>query len=109
DVVRSQQARKVILNRNPLIDRLDLVRRLRQTGVEVILSENLPAAADNRDAFFGADLGISGVYRLVAETGSVVMGSAPQEPRSVSLLPPVHIALADTSQLLPDLFDLFDL
>jgi len=39
----------------------------------------------------------------------VVLASKPDEPRSASLLPPVHIALAERSQLLPDLFDLFDL
>jgi L-lactate dehydrogenase complex protein LldG len=32
----------------------------------------------------------------------------PKEPRSFSLLPPVHLAVAEQAQLLPDLFDLFD-
>ena len=66
---------------------------------------NTPAAS--RDAFFGAEIGISGVDSLIAETGTVVLGSRPDEPRSLSLLPPVHIAVAERRQLLADLFDLF--
>ena len=65
--------------------------------------------AHQQEAFFAADVGITNVHRLIAETGTVVMATRPNEPRSVSLLPPVHIALAERSQLLPDLFDLFDL
>ena len=66
------------------------------------------STASAREAFFGADLGISNVEHLIAETGTLVMAAKPDEPRSLSLLPPIHIAVADRSQLLPDLFDLFD-
>ena len=34
--------------------------------------------------------------------------SRPDQPRSLSLLPPFHVAIADRRQLLPDLFDLFE-
>jgi L-lactate dehydrogenase complex protein LldG len=108
DVVRTHNARKVVLGRAPLLDRLDLAGKLRAAGVEVFTVDAIPASA-SRDCFFGADVGISGVHRLIAETGSAVMASRPSEPRSLSLLPPVHIALAEPSQILPDLFDLFDL
>jgi L-lactate dehydrogenase complex protein LldG len=49
------------------------------------------------------------VAHLVAETGSVVLAAGPDDPRSLSLLPPVHIAIAARAQLVADLFDLFDL
>lgn len=108
DLVQSRGGRKVVLDRCDLVDRLDLAQRLRAAGIDVTMVDNLPATS-SRDAFFGADVGISGVYRLVAETGSVVMATSTRQPRSLSLLPPVHIALGEPSQLLPDLFDLFDL
>ena len=41
-------------------------------------------------------------------TGSVALRTRPHQPRSLSLLPPVHIAVAHRKQLLPDLFDLFE-
>lgn len=56
---------------------------------------------------FAADVGITGADWLIAETGSVVLLSRPDQPRSVSLLPRVHIAVAESRRILPDLYDLF--
>jgi L-lactate dehydrogenase complex protein LldG len=47
------------------------------------------------------------VAHLIAETGSLVVESSPTEPRSLSLLPPLHIVVAGRAQILADLFDLF--
>jgi L-lactate dehydrogenase complex protein LldG len=90
-----------------LVDSLDLPTPLRSLGIAVVPVETLvPDAA--RDPFFAADVGISGVDALIAETGTVVLKARPDEPRSLSLLPPVHIAVAERGQLLADLFDLFE-
>jgi L-lactate utilization protein LutC len=105
-LVQACSARRVLLGRGPFLDALPLADRLRALGLEVFVVDSLPGSA-GRDAYFAADVGISGVHRLITETGSLVMASAPDDPRSVSLLPPVHIALAERGQLLPDLFDLF--
>jgi L-lactate dehydrogenase complex protein LldG len=104
-LVRAAAARRVLLGRGAVLDKLDLPHRLDRT-VEVTLVDRLGQTAA-RDALFAADLGISGVAFLVAETGSVVVQARPDEPRSLSLLPPVHIAVAERSQIVPDLFDLF--
>ena len=104
DLVQGSAGRRVLLGRGTVIDALDLAPRLRERGVEVVVTDSHDA---NRDALFAADVGISGVAYLVAETGSVVAATAPEEPRSLTLLPPVHIAVASRSQILPDLFDLF--
>lgn len=107
-LLRDKQARKIVLERCPLLERLELARRLRQEGYQV--AETLPGAgAALREEAFGADVGITGVRHLVAETGSLVMTTSPETPRGTSLLPPVHLALAEPRQILPDLFDLFDL
>ena len=65
-------------------------------------------ADEGREAFFASQLGITGVDYLVAETGSAVMLARPDQPRSTSLLPVVHIAVAERSQIVADLFDLFE-
>jgi L-lactate utilization protein LutC len=106
ELVRSHAARRVLLGRGPVLDALGLAEALRAAGVEVLHAEN-PDPAAAREAFFGADLGISGVDSLVAETGTLVLASRPDQPRSLSLLPPVHVAVADRGQIVPDLFDLF--
>ena len=106
ELVQATRARRVLVGRGPFLDALGLADALRRLGLDVTLADDVPPDGA-RDAFFAADVGISGVDFLVAETGTVVLCARPHEPRSVSLLPPVHLAVAERSQLLPDLFDLF--
>lgn len=108
DVVRAKAARRVLVGRGDVLDRLDVAGRMRGLGLDVQTTDALPTTSP-RESLFAADVGVSCAYRLIAETGTVVLASAPHEPRSLSLLPPVHVVLAERRQLLPDLFDLFDL
>jgi L-lactate dehydrogenase complex protein LldG len=39
----------------------------------------------------------------LAETGTVIVGSGPGMPRSVSIVPPAHLALVPQGLILPDL------
>lgn len=55
-----------------------------------------------------ADLGLTGVEYAVAGSGTIVVVASPSHPRSVSLLPLVHIAIVRQEQLLPDLAALAD-
>ncbi len=107
ELVRGKSSRRILLGRGPVVDTLPLFDGLRALGVDVVLTDS-PPADGWRDAAFSAEVGISGVDHLIAETGSVALVTRPDQPRGLSLLPPVHIAVADQSQILPDLFDLFD-
>jgi L-lactate dehydrogenase complex protein LldG len=44
----------------------------------------------------------------LADTGSVVLASSPDEPRARSLLPAVHVSLLHKERILPGLAELFD-
>lgn len=107
-LVRERGARRVLFGAEPVFEGLDWAGALRAAGAEVVPAAGAPNAAGRREAFFAADLGLSGVDYLIAETGSVVQLSRPDQPRALSLLPPVHVAVARHDQLLPDLFDLFE-
>src|SRR6185437_11226811 len=100
DLVHARSARRVLLGGGEVLNALSISEPLRTAGVEAITEAD-------RDAFFQADLGLTGVDYLIAETGSVILASRPEQPRSLSLLPPIHIAVAERRQILPDLFDLF--
>ncbi|HNQ22683.1 MAG TPA: lactate utilization protein C [Phycisphaerae bacterium] len=63
-----------------------------------------PPVSDEQ--LFAVGAGISGVAAAVAETGSIVCVSGPSRWRSLSLVPPVHIAVVREEQILPDLLDL---
>jgi L-lactate dehydrogenase complex protein LldG len=54
------------------------------------------------------DAGVSEAAWGLAETGSVVLASSPEEPRAASLLPWVHISLLREDRILPGLDELFD-
>jgi L-lactate dehydrogenase complex protein LldG len=54
-----------------------------------------------------ADVGITSADYALADTGSLVMLSSPQEARLVSLLPPAHIAVVPRERILTGLDELF--
>jgi L-lactate dehydrogenase complex protein LldG len=58
-----------------------------------------------RNLLARADLGLSGVDYIIAETGTLVLLALPGHMRGVSLLPPVHVAVARTEQVLATLAD----
>lgn len=52
-----------------------------------------------------ADLGITGVDWMIAETATAVLVSRKGAPRMASLLPPSHVAVVEASQVVPTLAD----
>jgi L-lactate utilization protein LutC len=106
DLASARQAHHVLLGRGSLLDSLHLRDRLEARKIQVTVVNEV-TAANCREPFFSADIGVSGIEALVGETGTLVAAASPTEPRSLSLLPPVHIAIAEQSQVLSDLFDLF--
>jgi L-lactate utilization protein LutC len=105
-LVRTRPVRRVLLGGGDILTALQVVPPLREAGIEVV---EVGTQQTSREYFFAADLGLSGVDYLIAETGSVILASRPAQPRSLSLLPPIHVAVAERRQVLPDLFDLFAL
>ena len=76
----------------------------RRTGVRA--GEEKAALIDEAA---NAGVGITTVDYALAESGTLVLLSNPDQPRSTSLLPPIHIAIVERTQLLRGLDDLFAL
>ncbi|WP_411887440.1 LutC/YkgG family protein [Hydrocarboniphaga effusa] len=57
------------------------------------------------DLFDHVDAGISTTLGGVAETGSLLLWPTPAEPRTLSLIPPVHIALLFEDQIVETLHE----
>jgi L-lactate dehydrogenase complex protein LldG len=105
ELARSMAACRALLGRERILADLGIAERLRGIGVETRRPGE--SGSDNdREGIFAADVGITGVDYLIGETGSVVLSARPDQPRALSLLPPVHIAVARCEQIVPDLFDL---
>ncbi len=60
------------------------------------------------DELYEFDAGVTDVYCAVAETGSLVVRTSPEHGRALSLVPPVHVAILQPRDFLPDLLDLFE-
>jgi L-lactate dehydrogenase complex protein LldG len=63
----------------------------------------------SRDDLFACDAGISTAQLAIAETGTLVLQSARERHRLLSLVPPVHIALLSADDICNSLLDVITL
>ena len=85
-----------------------LVSRGNETGQAVYQSEEdlpelreyeKPVEAWKDDLFNGIDASLTSSRCGIAETGTLVLWPGPDEPRLMSLVPPVHFTVLDTSRI----------
>lgn len=62
-----------------------------------------------RNACATAGVGITSAYCLLAQTGTIVLRATAEEPRLISLLPPVHIAVVPQDRLLTNLDEMLSM
>ena len=72
----------------------EIVKRI-ATGKLTVASDETPATKD----LFKYDVGITRAQAGIAETGTLVLDSSVERNRLVSLVPPIHIAILDASQI----------
>jgi L-lactate dehydrogenase complex protein LldG len=54
---------------------------------------------DFKSELFQLDAGITGTLGAIAENGALILWPTPEEPRLISLVPPIHIALVDAGNI----------
>jgi L-lactate dehydrogenase complex protein LldG len=96
-LVGAQSVQRAVLWQTELLARLGVAAKLQALGVEII-----PSNAD-KHVMATADLGVTESDFLLPETGTLGLLSSPDKPRSVSLLPRVHLAIAHPRALRADL------
>jgi L-lactate dehydrogenase complex protein LldG len=105
-VASVREARTIAAWEGQIIDGIDVPRRLEEKGIE-LLTETAGPEFIRRMAV--AEVGVSGVDYALADTGTLVLLARKGQARSISLLPPVHIAVMKPEQVLSGLSDLFPL
>jgi len=105
-VAEAEGASTVICSNAHLAAEFGIANRLAANGIAFIAD---PTASDILTNAARADIGVTGVDYALAETGSLVLLARPGQPRSVSLLPPVHIALIRPEQIIRGFDELFEL
>jgi L-lactate dehydrogenase complex protein LldG len=119
-LAQQKDAHLVVRWQSDLLATLEVDEALHQQGVTVhattlppdaVVGESTSTAAlttrrqELRALLARADLGLSGVDYVIAETGTLVLMARAGQMRGVSLLPPVHVAVARTSQVVATLAD----
>ena len=89
-IITDLNAQRLAISDNPEVYRL-----LNLTDLEI---EELGIAPDAHD-IFNFDTGITTAQAAIAETGTLILDSVQERHRLVSLVPPVHIALVNTSTI----------
>jgi L-lactate dehydrogenase complex protein LldG len=113
-IFSAAHAHRVVLSGNPLLGRLQLADRLRSQGLAVAIWDDEPgtAGADAESSFreqcFSAEVGISGVELVLAESGTLVLTSRTEGAQLASLAPPVHVALYQRSQVFATLEEILE-
>lgn len=84
-------------------------RRLREARAERGGPELVPfdrqVEAWKRELFEDVDAGFTTTRGGIAETGGLILWPSPEEPRLLSLVPPVHFALLDASAIHATFFE----
>jgi len=104
-ITSDRQAKSVVLSRNPILGQLGIARELASLGISVAVWPEAAAGAPInegvpgfRESAFAAEVGITGVDFVLAESGSLVLSSLTEGAQLASLAPPAHIALYRRSQ-----------
>ena len=103
----------VVAWEHPIVRKLAIAACLRPLGIPVYFPDIEPGTADRQKAFRkhaeSAFIGITSADYCIAETATLTMKTRPGQPRSVSLLPSIHIAVIRLEQILSNLNELYAL
>lgn len=69
------------------------------TGPMPLIPYDRAMAEWKEDLFAQAGAGLTGTRGAIAETGSLIVWTDAEQPRTLSLVPPVHIAVLDVTHL----------
>ena len=79
-----------------------------QEGLPVLVPFDREIETWKEPLFFATDAGITSTLGGIARTGSLVLWPTPQEPRTLSLVPPLHIAVLDAASIAPTFAELIE-
>jgi len=102
DFLRDSNVKTIALADSKLLKDLCVPESLRKAGLQVRTWDQLTL-----DELYDIDCGITDVWAAVAEVGALVVRGSPEHGRAISLVPPIHVAVVEPKNLMPDLVDLF--
>ena len=99
-LVREKGISSFVMWESDYLNSLGLKELLKEKGLRQIISNDKNDMAE-------AGIGITGADYAIADTGTLVLLTDEDRPRSVSLLPPIHLAIIRKSDIVTDIRELF--
>jgi L-lactate dehydrogenase complex protein LldG len=109
ELLAERRPESALVWRHELLERLrlgELLAELEIAALDYDALAKMPREA-RRTITLSASVGITSADFAIAETGTLAVFSRPGQERLASLAPPLHVAVIERRQILPDLFDLF--
>jgi len=103
--------KSVIAWHHPLIEQLNLEKNLAD-DVTLLTTKSSPAPdleerAQIRSHLLNSYIGITAADFCVAQSATLVMRTRPDQPRAVSLVPSIHVAVIKLDQIIENLTELY--
>jgi L-lactate dehydrogenase complex protein LldG len=100
NLIKKKELKSFSIWESEYLKEINLKEDLKNAGLKLI-------TAKNKNKIANSDIGITEVDYAIADTGTLVLLTDKNQPRSVSLLPPIHLAIVRPENLVRDIHDLF--
>jgi L-lactate dehydrogenase complex protein LldG len=101
EILRSEEVRRAVVGSDNVVMPLNLPQWAKDKGLALESAAALKDQPAYREAVFQADAGITGGDFAVAESGTIVLFHGKDQPRLLSLAPPLHIVLIPVERVVP--------
>jgi L-lactate dehydrogenase complex protein LldG len=101
--LRARKCSKIALPESAFLEKLQIPAALRSAEFAVKAWPDMTL-----DEIYDFDAGVTDAWCAVAETGSIAIRPTPQHGRALSLVPPIHVAILEPKNFVPDLVDFFE-
>lgn len=107
ELLGQYQVKSALCWQHETLERIGLCDLLESLEVSLLTHDSLVGLSphEQRSRMLAADIGISSADRAIAETGTLLVCAKAGQERAASLLPPVHVAIIERRQIVPDLID----
>lgn len=109
EIAAEMKAKTIVGGHSPWLDHLGLADRFAALGIEYLTAVERGDKAAFITEAAAAAIGITAVDYALADSGTLCLLARNDQPRTASLLPPVHVAVLQPAQVIRGLDDLFAL
>ena len=99
-LIKEKELKSFSIWESEYLKEINLKQNIKSVGLKLI-------AAKNKDRIANSEIGITDVDYAIADTGTLVLLTNKNQPRSISLLPPIHLAIVRKENLVRNIKDLF--